>query len=87
MKLNAWMIKNDKKQAELAKVIGRNKSRASRICNGARPNDEEMSLIVDWTLGEVVPNDFYDIEFPEQSVSGEHGLPNNELTDIAALNG
>ncbi len=65
MKLTEWMEQKRKTQAELAEVIGRNKTRASRIYNGAIPNEEEMPLIAQWTLGDVQPNDFYDIALPD----------------------
>jgi transcriptional regulator with XRE-family HTH domain len=68
MKLRAWMKERGKTQADLAEVIGRDKTRANRICNGAIPNEDEMPLIVAWTHRLVQPNDFYDVTLPETRV-------------------
>ena len=67
------MKERKKTQADLAEVIDRDKTRANRICNGAIPNEEEMPLIVAWTLGLVQPNDFYDVILPGTPVAdAEH---------------
>ncbi len=73
MKLTPWMKEHGKTQADLAEAIGRDKTRANRICNGSIPNKEEMALIREWTADHVQANDFFDSVLPaRRSVEAEH---------------
>jgi hypothetical protein len=64
------MDERKKTQADLAEAIGRNKTRANRIYNGAIPNEQEMPMIEAWTQGLVQPNDFFARVVPESAVGG-----------------
>lgn len=68
MHISEWLSKNNKKQADLARIIKRGEEvtkrdrvRAHRIFHGSMPNEEEMPKIFNDTRGQVTANDFYGI--------------------------
>jgi predicted XRE-type DNA-binding protein len=62
MQIQEWLSQNNKNQADLARMIGRDRVRAHRIVTkGSKPTDEEMLNIFNATSGQVTANDFYEL--------------------------
>lgn len=56
-----WIKKTGKTQQEVANDLGVAQGLISSWCNGERlPRPENMAKIVEYTGGEVQPNDFYE---------------------------
>lgn len=62
-KLELWIEKSGKTQEQIAADLGVTQGSVSRWCAGeAIPRPEMMQKIVEYTGGEVQPNDFYEGE-------------------------
>ena len=62
MKLKAYLQKNNKRAADMARALNIKHSVVLRWVKGLRvPTVENMQKIFAYTNGEVTPNDFYDI--------------------------
>ena len=60
MTLKDWIEKSNKSQDELAKELGCSQADISRYCTGeVIPRPDRMQKIMEYTNGEVQPNDFY----------------------------
>jgi hypothetical protein len=60
MLITEWLKHCKKTQADLARIIKRDRVRAHRIIKQkAMPNEQEMKLIFEATGGAVTANDFY----------------------------
>jgi len=60
-KLELWIEKSGKTQEQIAADLGVTQGSVSRWCLGlAIPRPEMMAKIVEYTGGEVQPNDFYE---------------------------
>ena len=60
MQLTEWMEKNNKTQQEVADALGCCQADISRYCSGEQlPRPDRMQKIMEYTNGEVQPNDFY----------------------------
>lgn len=61
MQFKEWIKKRGKTQQEVANDLGVAQGLVSSWCNGDRlPRPENMAKIVEYTGGEVQPNDFYE---------------------------
>lgn len=61
MKLKEWIEKEHKTQQEVADAIGVAQGQVSAWCSGDKmPRPENIRKIVEYTGGEVQPNDFYE---------------------------
>lgn len=64
MLITEWLKHYKKTQADLGRIIKRDRVRAHRIIKQkAIPNEEEMKLIFEATGGAVTANDFYKLTF------------------------
>ena len=60
MKLTEWLNKENKRVADMARDLDLLHAVVLRWANGTRiPTKENMTRIVEYTNGEVQPNDFY----------------------------
>lgn len=60
MQLKEWIEKNNKTIDEVANDLGCSKMDIYRYCAGeVIPRPDRMAKIVEYTNGEVQPNDFY----------------------------
>lgn len=76
MQISLWLSKENKTQADLARIIKRDRVRAHRIVKkGAKPNDEEMALIVEASGGTVTPYDFYHLPPPGKQKATTESAP------------
>ena len=63
MKLYEWRKKENKTQQEVADALGVFQSVIQKWESGETiPRPESMQMIVEYTNGEVQPNDFYNVE-------------------------
>ena len=59
-KFSQWIKEEDKTQQQVADDLGVTQGVVSAWCSGDRlPRPENMQKIVEYTNGEVQPNDFY----------------------------
>lgn len=60
MKLEEWIEKNNKSMKQVADDLGCNYEDVRRYCAGeVIPRPDRMQKIMEYTNGEVQPNDFY----------------------------